>query len=165
MTLFKEYDGYDGLGLAGLIRSGQVSEQEVLEAAIHRIEIINPRINAVNFPMFEVGRQLVAKGLPDGPFRGVPFLLKDLIAAFAGVPMASGCRALKQYVPDFDSELVQRYKKTGVVTLGKTNTPEFGLMAYTEPAAFGPTRNPWNTDHTSGGSSGGSAAAVAGGMV
>jgi amidase len=115
--------------------------------------------------MFDEGRRLVAQGLPEGPFQGVPFLLKDLLAAYAGVPMASGCRALKHHVPDFDSELVQRYKMTGVVTLGKTNTPELGLLAYTEPEAFGPTRNPWDPARISGGSSGGSAAAVAGGMV
>ena len=109
MTPFKEYDQYDGLGLANLIRSGEVRAQEVVEAAIHRIETINPLINAVNYPMFEEGRLLTANGLPDGLFTGVPFLLKDLLAAYAGVPMASGCNALKHYVPDFDSELVQRY--------------------------------------------------------
>ncbi len=165
MTLFKEYDQYDGLGLADLIRSGALPVQEVVETAIQRIETLNPAINAVICPMFDEGRRSIDRGLPDGPFKGVPFLLKDLLAAYAGFPMASGCRALKQYVPDFDSELVRRYKKTGVVTLGKTNTPEFGLMAYTEPEVFGPTRNPWNTSHISGGSSGGSAAAVASGMV
>ncbi len=162
---FEEYDRYDGLGLAALLRSGEVSGPEVVEAAIERIDVINPLINAVIHPMFEKGRQTVANGLPDGPFRGVPFLLKDLIAAYAGVPMASGCRALKHHVPDFDSELVRRYKKSGVVILGKTNTPEFGLMPYTEPEAFGPTRNPWDTARICGGSSGGSAAAVAAGMV
>lgn len=165
MTNFKEYDHYDGLGLADLIRSGDVSVQEVVETAIHQIEILNPLINAVNHPMFDQGRRLAVEGPPDGSFQGVPFLLKDLLAAYAGAPMASGCKALKHYVPDFDSELVKRYKKTGVVTLGKTNTPEFGLMAFTEPEAFGPTCNPWNTAHICGGSSGGSAAAVASGMV
>lgn len=165
MAIFKEYDHYDGLGLADLIASGAVSVQEVLEAAITQIETLNPQLNAVNYPMFEEGRRRVAEGLPDGRFRGVPFLLKDQMAPYAGIPMASGCRALKQYVPDFDSELVKRYKKTGVVTLGKTNVPEFGLTPSTEPLGFGPTRNPWNSDHSSGGSSGGAAAAVAGGMV
>ncbi len=162
---FKEYDQYDGLGLAALIRAGEVSGSEVVEAAIERIVAINPLINAVIHPMFELGRQTLTNGLPDGLFHGVPFLLKDLIDAYAGVPMASGCRALKHYVPDFDSELVRRYKKSGVVILGKTNTPEFGLMPYTEPEAFGPSRNPWDTNRICGGSSGGSAAAVAAGMV
>ncbi len=162
---FKEYDQYDGLGLAKLIRSGAVSGPEVVEAAIERIVAINPLINAVIHPMFEEGRQTLANGIAEGPFHGVPFLLKDLIAAYAGVPMASGCRALRHHVPDFDSELVRRYKTAGVVILGKTNTPEFGLMPYTEPETFGPTHNPWDTARICGGSSGGSAAAVAAGMV
>ena len=165
MPAFKEYNQYDGLGLADLIRSGEVSGPEVVEAAIERINVVNPLINAVIHPMFELGRRAMASGLPAGPFQGVPFLLKDLIAAYAGVPMASGCRALKHHVPDYDTELVKRYKKTGVVILGKTNTPEFGLMPYTEPEAFGPTRNPWDTARICGGSSGGAAAAVAAGMV
>ena len=162
---FVEYDQYDGLGLAERIRSGEVSGTEVVEAAIDRIDAVNPLINAVIHPMYDEGRRALAGGLPPGPFQGVPFLLKDLIAAYAGVPMASGCRALKHYVPDFDSELVRRYKRSGVVVLGKTNTPEFGLMPYTEPEAFGPTRNPWDSARICGGSSGGSAAAVAAGMV
>jgi amidase len=165
MPFVEDYDHYDGLGLADLIRSGEVTVPEVLEAAIQRIETLNPQINAIIYPMFEQGRRSVADGLPEGPFHGVPFLLKDLIAAYAGIPLASGCKALKDYVPDFDSELVRRYKEAGLVTLGKTNTPELGLMPYTEPAAFGPTCNPWNTAHICGGSSGGSAAAVACGMV
>ena len=165
MSIFKEYNHYDGLGLADLMSSGAVSVQEVMEAAITQIETLNPLLNAVNYPMFAEGRRRVAEGLPEGRFQGVPFLLKDQMAAYAGIPMASGCRALKQYVPDFDSELVKRYKRTGVITLGKTNVPEFGLIPATEPLGFGPTRNPWNTDHSSGGSSGGAAAAVAGGMV
>ncbi|MGD9097553.1 MAG: amidase family protein [Desulfobacterales bacterium] len=162
---FVEYDQYDGLGLAERIRSGEVSGTEVVEAAIDRIDAVNPLINAVIHPMYDEGRRALAGGLPPGPFQGVPFLLKDLIAAYAGVPMASGCRALKHHVPDFDSELVRRYKRSGVVVLGKTNTPEFGLMPYTEPEAFGPTRNPWDSARICGGSSGGSAAAVAAGMV
>lgn len=103
--------------------------------------------------------------LPDGPFTGVPFLLKDLLGDFADVPQTMGSRACKNFIPARDSELVKRYKNAGLVILGKTNTPEFGLVGYTEPEFHGPTRNPWNTDHTPGGSSGGSAAAVASGMV
>ncbi len=115
--------------------------------------------------MYDLARQAVQATLPDGPFTGVPFLLKDLLGDFAGVPQTMGSRACKNYIPARDSELVKRYKNAGLVILGKTNTPEFGLVGYTEPEFHGPTRNPWNTDHTPGGSSGGSAAAVASGMV
>jgi len=162
---FKEYDKYDATGLAKLVREKKVSPAELCEEAIARIESVNPKLNAVVTPMYDIGRKTAAGQLPDGPFTGVPFLLKDLLAAYAGVPLTSGCRAFKNYIPDYDSELVTRYKKAGVVVLGKTNTPEFGLMGITEPELFGKTRNPWNTDHTPGGSSGGTAAAVASGMV
>ncbi len=162
---FKEYDKYDGLGLAELIRNKEVSADEVVEEAILRIERLNPKLNAVITPMFDLGRQAMKEPLPDGPFAGVPFLLKDLLSAYAGVPFTWGCKALKNYIPDHDGELVTRYKRAGLVILGKTNTPEFGLTGYTEPELHGPTRNPWNTDHTPGGSSGGSAAAVASGMT
>jgi len=165
MTEFKEYDQYDGLGLAELIRTRQISTAEVCEAAVARIERINPKINAVVTPLFESARRTIALGPPAGAFHGVPFLLKDLLAALAGAPLSFGCRALRGFVPDHDSELVRRFKNTGVVILGKTNTPEFGLVAYTEPELFGPTRNPWDPGRTPGGSSGGAAAAVAAGMV
>jgi amidase len=165
MIDFKEYDRYDGLGLAELIRTRQVSASEVCEAAVARIERFNPMLNAVVTPLFESGRRTIALGPPAGAFQGVPFLLKDLLAALAGAPLSFGCRALRGFVPDHDSELVRRFKDTGVVILGKTNTPEFGLVAYTEPELFGPTRNPWNPGCTPGGSSGGTAAAVAAGMV
>jgi len=165
MGSFEEYHQYDGLGLAELIRKNEVSAQEVCKEAIRRIDDVNPAINAVITPMYDIARQFSQESIPEGPFAGVPFLLKDLMAAYAGVPLTNGCRGLRNYVPDYDSELVKRYKKTGVNILGKTNTPEFGLVAYTEPELHGPTRNPWNTDHTPGGSSGGSAAAVASGMV
>ncbi|MFA5323083.1 MAG: amidase family protein [Smithella sp.] len=165
MAGFVEYDQYDGLGLAKLVREKKISPAELCEEAISRIEKINPIINAVVTPMFDIGRAAARNPLPDGPFTGVPFLLKDLLGAYAGVKFTSGCRAYKDYVPDYDSELVKRYKKSGLITLGKTNTPEFGLMGITEPELFGPTRNPWNVGHTPGGSSGGSAAAVASGMV
>lgn len=162
---FKEYDRYDGLGLAELIQKKEVSPLEVYDAAIQRIEQLNPRLNAVITPMFDYGRKQIDDQLPDGPFAGVPFLLKDLLAAVKGVRLTNGSRAFQNYVPDFDSELVKRFKTAGVCLLGKTNTPEFGLMGVTEPELHGPTRNPWNLDHTPGGSSGGSAAAVASGMV
>jgi amidase len=164
MPSFKEYDQYDGIGLAELIRSGQVSAAEVCAEAIERIERLNPRINAVVTPLFETARRSV-EGPGTGPFGGVPFLLKDLVSVCAGAPLTFGCKALKHYVPDHDSELVRRFKQAGLVILGKTNTPEFGLVAYTEPELFGPTRNPWDLSRTPGGSSGGSAAAVAAGMA
>ncbi len=162
---FKEYDQYDGLGLAELVKKKEISPAEICEEAITRIERVNPTLNAVITPMYDLARKTVRETLPDGTFSGVPFLLKDLLGDFAGVPQTMGSKALKNYVPTQDSELVRRYKKAGLVILGKTNTPEFGLKGITEPELHGPTRNPWNTNHTPGGSSGGSAAAVAGGMV
>ncbi|MGB9500010.1 MAG: amidase [Dissulfuribacterales bacterium] len=165
MSNFSEYDKYDGLGLAELIRQGAVSPSDLCEEAITRIEQINPKLNAVVTPMFDQGRKAAKGPLPDGPFFGVPFLLKDLMFAYAGVSMTDGCKALKNFIPDHDSEMVKRFKEAGLVILGKTNTPEFGLMGITEPELFGPCRNPWNPDHTPGGSSGGSGAAIAAGMV
>jgi amidase len=165
MSDFKEYDQYDGLGLAELIRTRQVSADEVCEAAVRRIERYNPKLNAVVTPLFEFARRSIAQGLPAGAFQGVPFLLKDLLSILAGAPLSFGCKALKDFVPDHDSELVRRFKQAGLVILGKTNTPEFGLVAYTEPELFGPTRNPWDSTRTPGGSSGGAAAAVSSGMV
>jgi amidase len=165
MANFKEYDQYDGLGLAELIKKGEVSAEEVCEAAIARIEAVNPEINAVIATVYDAAREQARSSMPEGPFAGVPFLLKDLLASYAGVPFTRGCKALKDYIPDYNSELVIRFKQAGVNILGKTNTPEFGLLGYTEPELHGPTRNPWNPEHTPGGSSGGSAAAVAAGMV
>jgi amidase len=162
---FKEYDQYDALGLAQLVRAGQVTAAELCEEAIRRIERVNPQLNAVVTPMFDIGRQAAKEPLPDRVFAGVPFLLKDLMAAYAGVPLTSGSKAAKNFVPDFDSEMVRRFKLAGLVILGKTNTPEFGLLAVTEPELFGPCRNPWNRERTPGGSSGGSAAAVAAGIL
>jgi len=162
---FPEYANYDGLGLALLVRQGHVTPAELCEAAIGRIERINPYINAVVTTMFDQGRQSVSSIPAGAPFAGVPFLLKDQIQAYSGVPLSDGCKALKDYVPAFDSEMVVRFKNAGVVILGKTNLPEFGLLGITEPVVFGACRNPWNLDYTPGGSSGGSAAAVAAGLV
>jgi Asp-tRNA(Asn)/Glu-tRNA(Gln) amidotransferase A subunit family amidase len=160
-----EYDQHDGLGLAALIRTGEVSAPEVVEAAIARIEADNPRLNAVVTRLYDRALAALAAGLPDGPFAGVPFLLKDLGGAQGGVPMTGGSRFFKDMRPPVDSELVRRYQQAGLVILGRTNTPEFGLSATTEPVLFGPCRNPWDLGRTPGGSSGGSAAAVAAGMV
>jgi amidase len=162
---FAEYGGYDGVGLAELVRAGQVSPSELVEEAIVRIEAANPALNAVVNRMYDFARKATAAGLPDGPFKGVPFLLKDLLAMVAGVPTSCGTRLLRSTPALRDNEIVRRFKAAGLVILGKTNTPEFGMVPYTEPEAFGPTRNPWDTTRTPGGSSGGSAAAVASRMV
>jgi amidase len=165
MSGFAEYDRYDALGLAELVQKGEVTPAELCEEAIERIERVNPQLNAVVRPMYDQGRETASKVGTEKPFAGVPFLIKDLLFDYAGVPTSMGCKSYQNVVPDHDSELVARFKESGVVILGKTNTPEFGLMGVTEPQIFGPCRNPWNTDHTPGGSSGGSASAVAAGVV
>jgi amidase len=159
------YDEADATALAELVRRGDTSPAELLNTAIERVEARNPAINAVIRPMFDEARRAIVAGLPDGPLRGVPFLLKDLLAHYAGVPTTCGSRLLERWVPTQDSEIVARYKRAGLVIFGKTNTPELGLLGVTEPKLHGATRNPWNTEHTPGGSSGGSAAAVAARMV
>lgn len=161
---FHEYDRYDGLGLADLVARLDVSARELAETAIARIEASNPHINAVVHTMFDSARHS-ADALPQGPFGGVPFLLKDMFASVAGEPMTMGSRALANFRPDYDCTMVQRYRAAGLLFLGKTNMSEFGLMPVSEPALFGPTRNPWDLGHSAGGSSGGAAAAVASGMV
>lgn len=165
MSLPDELASLDATAQAALVRRKQVTPLELVDAAIARIERLNPALNAVITPMFELARSAARSPLPDGPFRGVPFLLKDLLASYAGVSMAWGSAFLKKFVPDHDSELVIRLKRAGLIVVGKTNTPEFGILPTTEPRAFGPSRNPWNLGRITGGSSGGSAAAVAAGMV
>jgi len=169
VTGFKDYDKYDGLGLAELVRKKQVKPSELLEEAISRIDRFNgdrnSGLNAVICKMYDEAREVADGDLPDGPFKGVPFLLKDLDMAYAGVPLTNGSRFFKDNIPDHDSELIRRYKAAGVITLGKTNLPEFGLAPVTEPDLFGPARNPWDLTRTTGGSSGGAAAAVAARMV
>jgi amidase len=165
MADFAEYDDYDGLGLAELVRTGQVSPGELVEAAITRIEAHNPGLNAVVYKMYEQAHAAVKSPLPAGPFSGVPFLLKDMYATVAGVPSSCATRLLKDIPQTSDNEITRRYRSAGLVLLGKTNLPEFSLMPYTEPELFGPTRNPWDPARTPGGSSGGSGAAVAARMV
>lgn len=155
----------DATAQAELVRRKEVKPVELIEAAIGRIERLNQALNAVVTPMYEDALAAAARNVPHGAFAGVPFLLKDLLASFGGVRMTSGSRLLLHFVADQDRELVCRLKRAGLIVLGKTNTPEFGLTPTTEPRIFGPTRNPWNTQRTAGGSSGGSAAAVAAGMV
>ena len=165
ITRLDEFAFLDATAQAALVRRREVKPIELVDAAIERIERLNPILNAVITPMYDQARAAAAGELPDGPFTGVPFLLKDLLAFYRGVPTASGSAFLRDLVPDHDSELVLRLKQAGLVILGKTNTPELGLLPTTEPRLFGATRNPWDTSRTPGGSSGGSAAAVASGMV
>jgi amidase len=165
MSVFSEYDQYDGLGLAALVSARQITPGELVEEAINRIESDNTRLNAVVYKMYEHARAAAMAALPSGPFSGVPFLLKDLISRYAGVPTSCGNRLLRDIPASSDSELVRRFKAAGVITVGKTNTPEFGLTPYTESTVLGPARNPWDCGRTAGGSSGGSASAVAIGFV
>ena len=165
MSIMGELDHLDATDQADLVQRGEVQAIELVEAAIERIERLNPTLNAMVTPMYEEARAAAKGQIPKGPFAGVPFLLKDLLAAYEGVPMSLGSELMRNYVPDRDSELVKRLKRAGVIILGKTNTPEFGILPTTEPRLFGPSRNPWDTQRTTGGSSGGSAAAVAARLV
>ena len=154
----------DALGQAELVRKKEVSAAELVEAAIARIEGLNPRLNAVVAPMYEHARAR-AQSPGAGPLAGVPFLLKDLLAEYAGFRFTQGTAFLRDYVSTGDTELVRRYKRCGLIVVGKTNAPELGVGPTTEPRLFGPTCNPWDLKRTPGGSSGGAAAAVAAGMV
>ncbi|HUB85220.1 MAG TPA: amidase, partial [Rhizomicrobium sp.] len=162
---FPEYDTFDGLGLAHLVRRKEVSPLELLDEAIARVERNNPSVNAVVYKAYDEARKTASGKLPEGPFKGVPFLIKDISMAVEGWPMTNGSAYLKNYVSPADAELTKRYRASGAVLFGKTNTPEFGIPGTTEGRHLGPARNPWNPDHSSGGSSGGAAAAVASGMV
>lgn len=155
----------DGIAAAALIAKGEITAAEVLEAAIARIERLNPRLNAVVHAHFDLAREQVAAGLPPGPLSGVPMLLKNTGFEVQGMLLSSGSDLLRHAVSPRDSTITARYRAGGMVILGKSNTPEFALSFTTEPAAFGPTRNPWDLSRSAGGSSGGSAAAVASGMV
>ncbi len=157
----------DATAQAELVRSGEATPLELVDAAIERVERINPQLNAVIHPLFESAREAAKGELPDGPFRGVPVLFKDLGCAVEGDPYHEGMGIAKRlgFRATHTDELARRYLDAGFVCIGRTNTPEQGLVPTTEPYAYGPTRNPWNTECTTGGSSGGSAAAVASGMV
>jgi amidase len=154
----------DATAQAELVRRRQVTPLELVEAAIERVERLNPALNAVVTPAFDRAVD-AARQVRGGPFAGVPFLLKDLAVEWAGVRFTEGSAFLGDLVSHHDQELVVRLRRAGLVLLGKTNTPEFGLLPTCEPALFGPTRNPWDLSRTTGGSSGGSAAAVAAGLV
>jgi amidase/6-aminohexanoate-cyclic-dimer hydrolase len=163
--LAAEYDQYDGLGLAALVATRQISPLELLNSVRKRLEAINPKLNAVAHFFFDKAEAQIKQGLPDGPFKGVPFVLKDLGQQLAGTITSYGSRAFKDNRPDFDSTLVARYKQAGLVIFAKTTSPELGLTTTTESVLFGKTRNPWNLERTSGGSSGGSSALVASRVV
>jgi amidase len=162
-----EFADFDATAQAQLVRDGQVSPKELVDAAIARVEKLNPELNAVIHFQFERARDLAADEDADGPFRGVPFLLKDFAAHEAGQPFHEGLRVVKElgFVEDSDTELVRRFKAAGFVIIGRTNTPELAIMPTTEPEAYGPTHNPWDVTRSTGGSSGGSAAAVAARLV
>src|ERR1700722_8827357 len=161
----EEYARLDALSLAALVRAGAVSPTELLECALSRAARTEPVLNAVAHRLDDAARRLVP-GLPlDGAFAGVPFLVKDAGAAVAGAPLTTGSRLFFGQTSPADSTRVKRYRAAGLQIIGKTNTPEFGLSFTTEPLAQGPTRNPWDPSRSTGGSSGGSAAAVAAGIV
>jgi amidase len=166
----QEYEGHDVMALAGLIRGGQISPRELVETAIARIEALNPAINAVILKAYDQAlAELDARTgkKADWPaYLGIPYLIKDLHSPVRGMALTNGSRLFKHLpVPAFDSNLVARLRAAGFALLGRTNSPELGLSASTEPFAYGPTRNPWNHAHIAGGSSGGSGAAVACGML
>jgi amidase len=161
---FREYGNYDAVGLAELVRRKQVKPEELLDEAIARTAKVDPEINAVVVKHYDYAMRQIERGLPDGPFTGVPFLLKDL-ELLEGTRTTSGASVYKDNVADHSGTLAQRFLNAGMTIFGKSSSPEFGLMPTTEPRLFGPTRNPWNLAHSSGGSSGGAAAAVAARIV
>ncbi|WP_436916876.1 amidase [Acinetobacter schindleri] len=163
---YQEYLSYDGLGLAELVAKKEIHASELLNIALERSNQVNPELNAIIIPMHDYALKRTEANL-SGPFAGVPFLVKDLFQEYAGYPTSYGCTGFKRigYIPDTNAEIVNRWEKSGIVTFGRTNTPEFGIKGITEPDAWGSCKNPWNLAHNSGGSSGGSASAVAGGIV
>lgn len=163
---FEEYVKHDAMGLAELVEKGEVTAEELLEVAIARVEQVNPQLNALIHPLYDMALAQIDSGLA-GPLAGVPMLVKDLFQEMQGAPHHMGNEALKvrKVTAPYDSTIVRRWKKAGLVPFGRTNTPEFGAKGITEPDAYGAARNPWNTDHSPGGSSGGSAALVAAGAV
>ena len=163
---FHEYVQFDALGLADLVRRGDIQPSELLALAMQRADEVQPRLNPIVRRMDEQARQRCVEGfLPQQPFGGVPFLVKDLFQDYAGLPSSFGSQVMRQVVAPEHADVVRRWIDAGLVIFGKTNTPEFGARNVTEPKAFGPTRNPWDPLRTPGGSSGGSASAVAAGVV
>jgi len=165
MDIDELLDTHDAVGLAGLVRDGQVAPRELLDAVATRIETRDPHVRAVVANRVDEARAEIEAGLPDGPLRGVPFMLKDLGCDIAGLPSTEGSRLFADAVAADDGILATRYRRAGLVLVGKTSTPEFGKNSSTESVLHGRTANPWNLAHSSGGSSGGSSAAVAAGIV
>jgi amidase len=166
MSGFKQFEDYDAMGLAQLVKRKDVTAAELLDAAIARVETRNPAINAVVTKLYDYGRDAIDAGLPDGPFSGVPYLIKDLTSPIRGVRMTRGSTFFADTPPaSEDSEHIKRLKKAGLVIFGRTNTCELGLSLTCEPRLHGPTRNPWDLTRISGGSSGGAAAAVGARML
>lgn len=161
----QEYVKYDGIGLADLVKNKTISPIELLETAINAVERTNLKINAVVYKMYDEAKKSITDGLPVGPFSGVPFMLKDLLADYAGVPTSAAWKLRQNYIPKQDAEYVKRVKAAGLIVIGKTALPEFANALNTESELFGFTTNPWNEKYGTGTSSGGSAAAVAAGMV
>lgn len=162
---FTEYADHDGLSLGELVKKGEVTPLELVDAAIERTEKHNGTLNAVVYSAFDEARAAAKGKLPDGPFKGVPFLIKDLGTEVKGWPRTSGSKFVAKIVDDHDSELVKRYRAAGTVLFGKTNTPEYGITGTTESRLLGPCRNPWDPNRISGGSSGGAASAVGAGIL
>ncbi len=159
------YAELDAVELARMVADREVSPIELLDEAIERAERVNPQLNAVVYPWYDHARERALEGLPGGPLHGVPFLLKDLGTYYTGQPISSGSKIFADYVPDHDSEMVIRYKAAGLSIFGRTTSPELGITSTTESQLHGKTRNPWNLEHTAGGSSGGAAAVVAAGII
>ncbi|MEC9432771.1 MAG: amidase family protein [Pseudomonadota bacterium] len=166
MSIAAAFDANDATGLAALVAGGEVTPAELLDEALARVEARNPALNAIASLNEDAARRMIAEGLPEGPFKGVPFLLKDIGAEAVDFPVSAGSALLKGAPCPGDSRFYEKLKAAGLVTFGRTTSPEFGVGPATEAAVYGgPTRNPWNTNHTSGGSSGGAAAVVAGGIL
>jgi amidase len=165
MISLKDYTAHDGLGLAELVARKEVTPDELGAAAFEAVAKVNPRINAVLHTIPKEAAAEIRAGLPRGPFTGVPFLIKEIVLHAKGVRCEMGSKLAQGYVPDADTELMARFRRAGFVLAGTTQTPEFGYNPTTETRAFGPVHNPWNLGHSPGGSSGGSGAAVAAGIV
>jgi Asp-tRNA(Asn)/Glu-tRNA(Gln) amidotransferase A subunit family amidase len=162
---FEEYRAHDATALAGLVAQGAVTPRELFETALARAEALQPALGAISVFDLEDAERRLAGPLPDGPFRGVPFLLKDLYAFLEGTRLTNGSRLTRDLVAPFTATFVRRCLDAGLVPFGKTTSPEFGLNVTTEPVLHGPARNPWNPAFSAGGSSGGAAVAVAAGIV
>jgi amidase len=146
---------YDAVGLGELVKRKEVKPIELVEQAIRQIEALNPKLNAVTIKLYDLGRKIAAGDIPDGPFKGVPFLLKDLATAWEGLPVTNSSKYFAKYIAPRDWDVVRRIKRSGLVIVGKSNVPENGWSLSTEPKLYGPTRNPWNDRYSAGGSSGG----------